>query len=39
MRNYQPLKDLYVSDGVHLSEEGGRLISEELLKYFAKENK
>ncbi len=38
MRNYTPLKDLYVSDGVHLSEEGGRLICEELLKYFAKEN-
>ena len=39
MRSYSPLKDLYVSDGVHLSDLGGILVSDEILKYFAKEFK
>lgn len=39
IRNHKPLKDIYVTDGVHLSEEGGRVIADELLKYFAKECK
>ena len=35
MRGAKNLKSLYVSDGVHLSPEGGRLIADELLNYFA----
>lgn len=35
MRAEKDLKSLYVSDGVHLSPEGGRLIADTLLKYFA----
>ena len=35
MRRAKDLKSLYVSDGVHLSPEGGRLIADELLNYFA----
>ncbi len=35
MRGAKDLKSLYVADGVHLSPEGGRLIADELLKYFA----
>ncbi len=37
MRSYKVLKDLYVSDGVHLSSKGGNLIADEILKYFAGE--
>lgn len=36
MRSYNPLKDLYVSDGVHLSDKGGIIIADKLLEYFAK---
>ncbi len=36
MRSYSPLKDLYVNDGVHLSDKGGIIISDKLLEYFAK---
>ena len=32
-------EDLYVSDGVHLSDLGGILVSDEILKYFAEEFK
>ena len=39
MRSYTPLKDLYVGDGVHLSDKGGILISNKLLEYFAGEFK
>lgn len=39
MRNYKVLKDLYVSDGVHLSDKGGILIADKLLEYFAGEFK
>ena len=39
MRSYSPIKDLYVEDGVHLSDKGGILIADELLKFFAKEFK
>lgn len=39
MRSYTPLKDLYVGDGVHLSDKGGILISNKLLEYFAEEFK
>ena len=35
MRRAKDLKSLYVADGVHLSPEGGRMIADELLKYFA----
>ena len=35
MRGVKDLKSLYVSDGVHLSPEGGKLIADELLNYFA----
>ena len=39
MRSYSPIKDLYVEDGVHLSDKGGMLIADEILKFFAKEFK
>lgn len=39
MRNYKPIQDLYVADGVHLSDKGGVLVADEILKYFAKEFK
>ena len=39
MRAEKDLKSLYVSDGVHLSPEGGRLIADTLLKYFASQFK
>lgn len=36
MRNAPVLKDLYVSDGVHLSPAGQRVITAELLRYLCK---
>lgn len=35
MRSISPIKELYVSDGVHLSDKGGILASDEILKFFA----
>ncbi len=39
MRSVQDIKSLYVADGVHLSPAGGRLIADEVLKYFAEKYK
>ena len=36
MRAAPSIKDLYVSDGVHLSPLGGRVIADEILKFLAK---
>lgn len=36
MRSVPVIKDLYVSDGVHLSPAGGRVMADEFLKYLAK---
>ena len=36
MREYKPLKALYVSDGVHLSDVGGDVIADCLLEYFGR---
>lgn len=35
MRSVSPIKSLYVTDGIHLSPEGGRVIADEILKFFA----
>ncbi len=35
MRAVSPIGSLYVMDGVHLSPEGGRVISDEILKFLA----
>ena len=35
MRAVSPIKSLYVSDGVHLSPAGGRVIADEILKFLA----
>ena len=39
MRSHSPIKDLYVVDGIHLSDKGGMLIADEILKFFAKDLK
>jgi lysophospholipase L1-like esterase len=36
MRKAPNIKDLYVSDGIHLSPYGGQVIADEILKYLAK---
>lgn len=35
MRAVSPIKSLYVTDGIHLSPAGGRVIADEILKFLA----
>ena len=35
MRAVSPIGSLYVTDGIHLSPEGGRVIADEILKFLA----